>query len=236
MRHICLLATVLLCGCQQKQDEAPKVLPPTIRAVDNRPAIVCFGDSLTAGAGLDPSQSYPELLQKELDARGYRYRVVNDGVSGDTTQDGLARLSMVLAEKPAVVVLEFGANDGLRGQPVAATEANLKQMIEGLQKGGAKVVLAGMTLPPNYGAEYIRKFEAVYKELAAQYRLPLIPFFLDLGFFHRVPRGIDIGEDEFQIVPAKCFADRVARQIFRKQSRRRHNRLLKRLVVHFGSG
>ena len=137
--------------------------PQSLRAVDNRPAIVCFGDSLTAGAGLDPSQSYPEVLQKELDARGYKYRVVNAGISGDTTQDGLARVAMVLAEKPAVVVLEFGANDGLRGQPVATTAANLKQMIEELQTGGAKVVLAGMTLPPNYGAEYIRKFEAMYK-------------------------------------------------------------------------
>src|SRR4051794_31447460 len=152
MRHICFLATVMLCGCQQKHDEAPKVLPPTVHAVDNRPAIVCFGDSLTAGAGLDPSQSYPEVLQKELDARGYKYRVVNAGVSGDTTQDGLARLALVLAEKPAVVVLEFGANDGLRGQPVATTAANLKQMIEGVQKSGAKVILAGMTLPPNYGS------------------------------------------------------------------------------------
>src|SRR3954453_23830299 len=112
MRHICLFATVMLCGCQQKQGEtpAPKVLPPVKRAVDNRPAIVCFGDSLTAGAGLDPSQSYPEVVQRELDARGYKYRVVNDGVSGDTTQDGLARVAMILAEKPAVVVLEFGAN------------------------------------------------------------------------------------------------------------------------------
>src|SRR5436190_19447550 len=179
MRHICLLTTALLCGCQQKQDQPAKMAPQSLRAVDNRPAIVCFGDSLTAGAGLDPSQSYPEGLQKELDARGYSYRVVNAGISGDTSQDGLARVAMVLAEKPAVVVLEFGANDGLRGQPVATTAANLKEMIEELQKGGAKVVLAGMTLPPNYGAEYIRKFEAMYKDLAAQYRLPLIPFFLE---------------------------------------------------------
>jgi acyl-CoA thioesterase-1 len=119
MRQICLLAAITLCGCQQKQDDAPKVAPATMRTADNRPAVVCFGDSLTAGAGLDPSQSYPEVLQKELDARGYGYRVVNEGVSGDTTQDGVARLPMVLADKPAIVVLEFGANDGLRGQPVA---------------------------------------------------------------------------------------------------------------------
>src|SRR5206468_12245441 len=140
----------------EETPRTPKVLKSQAPApvVDTRPVIVCFGDSLTAGAGLDPAQSYPEVLQKELDARGQRYRVVNAGVSGDTTQDGLTRLPMVLAEKPAVVVLEFGANDGLRGQPVAVAAANLKQMIEELQKGGAKVVLAGMTLPPNYGAEY----------------------------------------------------------------------------------
>jgi acyl-CoA thioesterase-1 len=175
------LATLMLCGCQQKQDEAPapKLLPPVTRAADNRPAVVCFGDSLTAGAGLDPSQSYPEVLQRELDARGLKYRVVNAGVSGDTTQDGLARLPMVLAEKPAIVVLEFGANDGLRGQPVAVTETNLKQMIEDLQKDGAKVVLAGITLPPNYGAEYIRNYEAMYKDLAAERHLTLIPFLLE---------------------------------------------------------
>ncbi len=167
-----------MCGCGQHEDR-PQAPQAAARAADDRPAIVCFGDSLTAGAGLDPSQSYPEVLQKELDARGYRYRVVNAGVSGDTSQDGVARLAMVLAEKPAAVVLEFGANDGLRGQPVTATRANLQEMIEGLQKGGAKVVLAGMTLPPNYGAEYIKPFEAMYRELAAQDRLTLIPFLLE---------------------------------------------------------
>jgi len=173
-----------MCACQQNQEapRAAKVSPTQsspARVADDRPVIVCFGDSLTAGAGLDPAQSYPELLQKELDSRGERYHVVNAGVSGDTTQDGLARLPMVVAEKPAIVVLEFGANDGLRGQPVASAKANLQQIIEALQKGGAKVVLAGMTLPPNYGADYIRKFEAMYKDLAAQYRLTLIPFFLE---------------------------------------------------------
>ena len=95
------------------------------RAADPRPAIVCFGDSLTAGFGVDPGKSYPDLLQQEVDRRGYRYRVVNLGVSGDTTQDGLERLPLVLAEKPRIVVLEFGANDGLRGQPAAIAEGNL---------------------------------------------------------------------------------------------------------------
>jgi acyl-CoA thioesterase I len=147
-------------------------------AKDNRPAIVCFGDSLTAGFGLDPGRSYPDLLQRELDRQGYRYRVVNMGVSGDTTQDGLARLPTVLAEHPQIVVLEFGANDGLRGQPVSVAEQNQARMIEALQKAGARVVLAGITLPPNYGPEYLNRFNSMYPELAKRYRLPLIPFLL----------------------------------------------------------
>jgi acyl-CoA thioesterase-1 len=147
-------------------------------AAETRPAIVCFGDSLTAGFGLDAGQSYPDVLQKILDRRGYRYRVVNQGVSGETSQDGLARISMVLAEKPAVVVLEFGANDGLRGQPVANIERNVGRMIEQLQSAGARVVLAGITLPPNYGPAYIQRFDAMYKNLAARYKVKLIPFLL----------------------------------------------------------
>ena len=145
---------------------------------DQRPVIVCFGDSLTAGFGVDPGQSYPDDLQRDLDRAGYHYRVLNRGVNGETTQDGLARLRLVLSEKPQIVVLELGANDGLRGQPVAIAEAHLAQMIEAFQKDGVRVVLAGITLPPNYGPEYIRKFESMYTELAARYKLPLIPFLL----------------------------------------------------------
>jgi acyl-CoA thioesterase-1 len=146
---------------------------------DGRPVIVCFGDSLTAGQGLDPGQSFPDLLQQDLDSRGRRYRVANMGISGDTTQDGLERMSLVLAEKPAIVLLELGANDGLRGQPVAGAEANLAQMIEAFQKAGAKVVLAGITLPPNYGPAYIQQFDKMYRDLAAKYKLTLIPFLLE---------------------------------------------------------
>ena len=152
--------------------------PPPAAPADSRPVIACFGDSLTAGFGLDPGSAYPDVLQRELDARGYRYRVANYGISGDTSQDGVERLPLLLADKPAIVVLEFGANDGLRGQPIANTEANLARMIEGLQNAGARVVLAGITLPPNYGPDYIRRFDAVYRNLAARYKVPLIPFLL----------------------------------------------------------
>ncbi len=184
MTKLCLFALALaLCGCGRQETEsrprpAAEAPKPAAPPVDTRPEIACFGDSLTAGQGLEPEQSFPALLQRELDREGYRYHVANFGVSGDTTQDGLARLPLVLADKPAVVVLELGANDGLRGQPVTITKDNLAQIIQALQQAGVQVLLAGITLPPNYGPTYIGKFRAVYPELAAKYKIPLIPFLL----------------------------------------------------------
>jgi acyl-CoA thioesterase-1 len=186
MLRFCLILTAAMwCGCGKPEVQAPKAesrpaipaTPPA--AADPRPAIVCFGDSITAGFGLDAGQSFPDLLQKDLDGRRLAYRVVNLGVSGDTTQDGLARLSMALAEKPHIVLLELGGNDGLRGIPLSVTQANLTQMIEAFQGAGSRVVLAGMSLPPNYGPAFIQKFEAMYKDLAAKYRVTLIPFLLE---------------------------------------------------------
>jgi acyl-CoA thioesterase-1 len=101
------------------------------------------------------------------------------GISGDTSQDGLSRVSMALAAKPAIVLLELGGNDGLRGIPIGITQTNLAQMIESFQSAGARVVLAGMTLPPNYGQQYIAQFEKVYRDLAAKYKVKLIPFLLE---------------------------------------------------------
>ncbi len=146
---------------------------------DSRPVIVAFGDSLTAGLGVDERSSYPAVLQRELDALGYRYRVVNAGVSGDTSGGGVARVGDVLAYRPRIVILELGANDGLRGLPVATTRANLEQIIQALRRGGARVVLAGMTLPPNYGADYVHSFERVFEDLSQEYNLPRIPFLLE---------------------------------------------------------
>ena len=147
--------------------------------------LVAFGDSLTAGFGADPGKSYPDVLQKEIDSHGLHWRVVNAGVSGDTTTDGLGRVGEVLAYKPRVVIVEFGGNDGLRGLPLATTRANLDHIIDALRGAGAQVVLAGMTLPPNYGPDYIRPFERIYKDLAAKYKLPLIPFLLEGVGGHR---------------------------------------------------
>jgi len=145
------------------QPAAPDV-PPT-PPHDRRPVIVCFGDSLTAGYGTDPGQSYPDALQRLLDSRGSYYRVVNEGISGNTTKDGLDRVGDVIAEHPKIVVLEFGGNDGLRGLPLEQTRSNLD-------------ALAGITLPPDYGHDYIAQFNAMYTSLARKYRVPLLPFLL----------------------------------------------------------
>ena len=146
---------------------------------EGRPVILAFGDSLSAGFGVDPGLSYPDRLQRLLDEAGYRYRVVNAGVNGDTTSGGASRVDSALAAKPVIVILELGGNDGLRGLPIEATRANLEQMIVAFQGAGVQVVLAGMTLPPNYGPDYIRGFEKIYSDLAAKYSVPMIPFLLE---------------------------------------------------------
>ena len=148
-------------------------------AADDRPVIVAFGDSLTAGFGAEPGHSYPDYLQRDLDNAGLKWRVVNAGVSGDTTTDGLNRLGEVTSHKPRIVIVEFGGNDGLRGLPIETTRANLEQIVETLHGAGATIVLAGMTLPPNYGPDYIRSFETIYHDLAAKYKLTRIPFLLE---------------------------------------------------------
>lgn len=143
------------------------------------PVIVAFGDSLTFGLGVPYEKNYPSVLQTELDKLGYRYRVVNAGISGDTTAGGLARVETVLTHKPKVVILELGANDGLRGQPVDKMKANLAAMIERFQKAGVTVVLAGIQIPPNYGPDYTREFKQAFFDLAESYKVPFIPFILE---------------------------------------------------------
>lgn len=151
-----------------------------VDANDHRPLIVCFGDSLTAGYGTDPGESYPDDLQALLDKAGYHYRVVNEGISGNTTKDGLDRVGDVIAMKPAVVVLEFGGNDGLRGLPIKDSRANLDAMLARLTAATPKirVMLAGITLPPDYGPDYIAQFNDSYVVLAKKYKVPLLPFLL----------------------------------------------------------
>ena len=167
-----------------RPDPSPVTLaaaaPParTMTDQDARKLIVCFGDSLTAGYGADEGESYPDFLQTDLDRDGYRYRVVNEGISGNTTKDGVDRLAGIVRMHAAVVVLEFGGNDGLRGIKVQTTRMNLSRMIEALKASGAKVVLAGITLPPDYGADYVNEFTATYPVLSKKYDLPVLPFLL----------------------------------------------------------
>ena len=143
-----------------------------------RKVLVVFGDSLSAGYGLPAGQSFPDDMQRTLDKEGYAWQVKNLGISGDTTEGGVSRIDSAVRLKPAVVILELGGNDGLRGLPLKVTRQNLETMIVAFQEVGARVVLAGMTLPPNYGPDYIKNFEAIYKDLAAKYKVKLIPFLL----------------------------------------------------------
>ncbi len=148
------------------------------KSPDARPVIACFGDSLTAGYGVDAGSTYPADLQRDLDEAGYRYRVVNLGISGETTKDGLARIDRVLAFKPSIVVVEFGGNDGLRGVPIASSRANLDAILDKLAHSGTHPVVAGITLPPQYSSPYITEFNRTYVLLAQKYKLPLLPFVL----------------------------------------------------------
>jgi acyl-CoA thioesterase I len=141
----------------------------------DRPILVCYGDSITAGLGLPNGEAYPEDLQKLLDAHGYPYKVVNQGTSGATTKDALAALPYVMRLHPAIVIVEFGGNDGLRGLPVDQTRANLDQVLTGFEKAHVKILLAGITLPPDYGRDYIRSFDEIFRSLAAKHHIVVVP-------------------------------------------------------------
>ncbi|HYS92015.1 MAG TPA: arylesterase [Candidatus Acidoferrales bacterium] len=141
--------------------------------------LVAFGDSLTAGLGVTPENSYPARLQAKLRAEGYDYRVVNAGASGDTTAGGLRRVDWALKNKPDIVVVALGANDALRAQNLASVRNNLDGIVTRFQKAGAKVLLAGMEVPPNYGARYAGDFRKVYVEVARKRGVAFMPFLLD---------------------------------------------------------
>jgi acyl-CoA thioesterase-1 len=150
-----------------------------IGSVDER-VILVLGDSISAAYNMEQSQSWPALLSGRLEQDGYAYRVFNSSITGDTTEGGLNRLGRLLqSEQPAVVIVELGGNDGLRGLSLDVTRGNLEAMITQSQQAGAKVVLAGIQLPPNYGQSYTERFAGMYAELAEQHGVQLIPFILD---------------------------------------------------------
>lgn len=147
---------------------------------ENKPVIVVLGDSLSAGYGMDREESWVELLKIRLQQDNHAYTVLNSSVSGDTTQGGLGRLPRLLERyQPEFVVVELGGNDGLRGLKPDVTRQNITDMIQLSQASGARVLLTGIKLPPNYGAAYLEQFESIYADLADEYGTLLVPFFMD---------------------------------------------------------
>jgi acyl-CoA thioesterase-1 len=173
-----IIIAVLLIGQAVSALAGQAARAATPKLSPTRPVVVCFGDSLTAGTGTDPGQSYPDYLQKYLDQANYSFRVVNEGVGGNTTKDGVSRIDEVLRLHPAIVVVEFGGNDGLRGVPVSQSRANLDKIVGTLEKAGIQVAIAGITLPPQYGDDYIHQFDETYVMLANKYHVPMMPFLL----------------------------------------------------------
>jgi acyl-CoA thioesterase-1 len=144
------------------------------------PTVLVFGDSLSAGYGIDVDQSWTALLQTRLQAEGYEHRVVNASISGDTTESGASRIGPAIETfKPELIILELGGNDGLRGIPPARMKGNLDTIIRTSKESGAAVVLLGIRIPPNYGQRYIDEFDAVFRELAKQNGVPWLEFFMD---------------------------------------------------------
>jgi acyl-CoA thioesterase-1 len=164
----------LTVGAQESASPARQSSP-----ADHERVIVAFGDSLTAGLGVAEEEAYPAVLERKIHEAGFSYRVVNAGVSGETTAGGLRRVSWILQNRPEIVILELGANDGLRGLSLGESKKNLTGIIESLQREHIRIVLAGMRMPPNYGKEYTEAFEKIFPELAGRYHLTLIPFFLE---------------------------------------------------------
>ena len=185
LRAVLVSVTLTTLSCSQsepavsRESSASSTSAALVAAVaSTRARIVFLGDSLTAGYGLDVEQSVPSLVQKQLDAEGYTYEVVNAGVSGDTSAGGLRRLDWSLDGNVRILVVELGANDGLRGLPVAGMKQNLKTIITSAKRRGIDVLLTGMEAPPNYGPAYTSDFRRAFSDLAGEEHVALMPFYL----------------------------------------------------------
>ena len=179
-----LAVLALVSGCRsqattaQETASADPAPPPPVATAPARPRIVVLGDSLTAGYGLPPTQSYPYLLQQKLNDAGYAFEVVNAGVSGDTSAGGVRRLDWALEGDVKLLIVALGGNDGLRGLPVDEMKQNIDRIIARAREKEIGVILAGMEAPPNYGPEYASAFRKAFQDLARQHGVPLIPFLL----------------------------------------------------------
>ena len=179
----CLILSLSACGSKNTSTDTHQQAPTqdTPAAASSKKNILFFGDSLTAGYGLDdPSNAFPGVIQRKIDSLKLPYAVINAGVSGETTAGGLARIDWVLKQKIDIFVLELGANDGLRGVPVAETTKNLQSIIDKVKARypGAKIVLTGMQVPPSMGHDYIISFKNLFPELAEKNKIALVPFLL----------------------------------------------------------
>lgn len=185
IRYIALLTLsffVFSCGENQKSADGPESrLKDTTVISSPVKTIVFFGNSLTAGYGLDPSEAFPALIQQKIDSQNIRYKVINAGVSGETSSGGNGRIDWILEQPVDVFVLELGANDGLRGIPLTETKKNLQSIIDKVRAKypQAKIVVAGMQMPPNMGQQYTTEFRTIFPELAKKNNSTLIPFILE---------------------------------------------------------
>ncbi|WP_339923648.1 arylesterase [uncultured Cyclobacterium sp.] len=173
----------LTVSCNQKQETGKKVAPETTKAEEKseKKYILFYGNSLTAGYGLDEEASFPSLIQNKIDSLELNYQVINGGLSGETTASGLSRLDWFLEDQPEVFVLELGGNDGLRGIPLEETKKNLNAIISAVSEKfpSTKILLAGMQIPPNMGLEYAEEFRGMYAEVAEKQSVAIIPFLLE---------------------------------------------------------
>ena len=175
----CILALgIILFACVQTPTDAP---PSAVISLTDQPSltILAFGDSLTAGFGVDAHDSYPAQLERKLQADGYQVQVINGGISGETSSAGLSRLEWMLKTKPDIVIVETGGNDALRGVDLAITQANIAEIVRQFDESGAVVIVAGLQIIQNLGAEYTTEFAAIYPQIAEEYNTILIPFMLE---------------------------------------------------------
>ena len=200
---------VAAAGIPSDSSAAPAA--PAAPAASAPPAVVFLGTSLTAGLGLDPEDAFPALVQRKLDSAGRKYTVVNAGVSGESSAGAVRRIDWILRQRPAVLIIETGANDGLRGQDADSLEANIQRIIDRVrqQSPSTRIILAGMEALPNLGAEYARRFRRIYPALAAANRIQLIPFLLD-GV-----AGVDSLNQQDGIHPNEAGAKVVADNVWR---------------------
>jgi acyl-CoA thioesterase-1 len=184
--------------------------PAFAENLENSPAqkIIFLGDSLTEGYGVSQEQAYPALVQERAKAQGKNWQIINAGISGSTTASALSRVKWQLKQKPTAILIALGANDGLRGVPVKTSEANLAAAIQAAQNAKVKIWLAGMRLPPNYGAQYTKDFEKMFQGLSKKYHIPLLPFLLDKVAGHselNQPDGIHPNEKGHKILADTVF-------------------------------